>query len=366
MRRICCFTETWASGGIESFLCRVLTSMDRSDLQIDIVTAQIKDSVFTNEIARAGIRILPLSGSKSNWVGNCRRFRALIRQNHYDVIHLNAFQGLQLLYLLIARQEGIPVRIAHSHNTALRRSRGWKLKLLLHRAGRSLFSGAATDFWACSEAAAEFLFKPGLLRQKGFRFIPNGIETGRFRFDPAVREVVRNELGMTGKFVIGCVGRLCQQKNQDFLLDVMAELLPRRPECCLLLVGSGEYESRLKERANALGIGDHVFFHGVTDHVEKLLWAMDAFALPSLFEGLGIVAVEAQAAGLPTFCSTEIPKEACLTPLFHSLPLDAVQWAEALLKSVPRSREDYAKTVAQTGFESSDVAAVMRRAYAHS
>lgn len=161
---------------------------------------------------------------------------------------------------------------------------------------------------------------------------PNGIALSRFRFDPKQREAARAELGCSDGVLIGNVGRLCYQKNQEFLLDILPAILTREPRARLLLVGEGADEEKLRSRAAALNIADRVIFYGVTGGVERLLWAMDVFAFPSRFEGLGIVAIEAQAAGLPVVCSEHIPIEALLSPETRRVPLsDAAGWAEALL-----------------------------------
>lgn len=363
IKKICVFCETWSSGGIESLLCKLLTQMDCTGLRIDLVVARREDSVFTQALTASGVRILPLSGSKLRWLSNCRRFRALLRENQYDVVHVNAFQGLQLCYLSLARRAGVPVRIAHSHGSGLRRGALRWAKLLLHNAGKRLFARDATHRWACSRQAADFLFGP----EAAFQFIPNGIDTARFRFRAEERDRVRARLEVEGRFVVGSVGRLDAMKNHTFLLEVLARLLPRRPESLLLVVGDGPERQRLEDRAAALGLSGHVRFYGVTGRVEELLWAMDAFAFPSLFEALGMAAVEAQAAGLPVVCSEHIPPEANLTALFHTVPLcgGADAWAEALLCRNPASREEFAAAVARAGFESRDVAAMVRDAYLH-
>lgn len=369
VKRICCYCDRWESGGIESFLNNVLNRLDLREVEVDIVTADLRQSVFTAGLEQKGIHFYQLSGSQQKLRQNWRMFRQLLEQRHYDVIHFNLFQGLSLYYARLAQKAGVPVRIAHSHNTALRPSRTRPLKLLLHRAGKLLFLRSATDLWACSTPAAEFLFSRKIAREGQFRFIPNGIETERFRFDPAQRDAVRRALGLEKEFVIGNVGRLCAQKNQEFLLDVFAEVVKQKPDSRLLLVGTGELEPALKARAKALQVADKVIFYGVSDRVETLLWAMDVFAFPSRFEGLGIVAVEAQAGGLPVLCSEHVPQEARITALFHALPLNAgaQAWAEALVCSDAAEKpRDTWQQVRAAGFDVEDVARKIERYYLRS
>ncbi len=358
---MCCFCESWASGGIESFLCNVLTRLDREALEVDIVAAQLEGSVFTEKLTARGVRFYELSGSMRDVLENHRRFRTLLRERRYGVLHLNAFQGLSLAYLRIAREEGVPVRIAHSHNTALRRSLTRPAKLAVHRWARDRYTRDATALWACSGDAAAFLYSARELASRGFRFIPNGIDVARFRSGPGVRRTARQELGLDEKFVIGHVGRLCFQKNQSFLLDVLAELLERRPESVLLLAGEGEDRPMLERKARELGIADSVLFYGVSEHIEQLYWSMDVFVFPSLFEGFGIAVIEARAAGLPVICSEHVPREACAAGC-TTLPLDAGVWAENIAKGPGRSSKG-AETVAEAGFDIRTVAGMIADSY---
>ena len=365
MRRICCFCESWESGGIESFLHNVLFRMDLTGIEVDIVAAQLKDSVFTQSLREHGVRFRELSGSQRNLPENHRRFAALLRERRYDVVHLNIFQGMSLYYAHLARRAGVPVRIAHSHNTDLRQSLTRPLKLWLHRWYSRHYAADATALWACSERAARFLFPAELLAQRGFTFIPNGIDVDRFRFRPDVREAVRRELGLTDQFVVGNIGRLCQQKNQSFLLDVLAQAAKLRPDLRLLLIGEGGDLAALKEKAERLGVANRVLFYGTTKYPERLLWAMDVFAFPSLFEGLGIVSIEAQAAGLPVVCSENVPPEAAVTPLVTRLPLaeGAAAWAGALLSKQKIDRSGDVYRLRTAGFDIDDVAASMKQNY---
>jgi len=363
--KVCFFCERWESGGIESFLSNVLHCLDLETLQADIVAACLCQSVFTEPLKKLGVRFFELSGDQRNLIQNHKLFSALLETEQYAVVHINAFHGLSLYYARLAMRAGVPMRIAHSHNASLRKSATKPLKLLIHKMAKELYVNDATDLWACSKSAAEFLFPQSALRAKGVEFIPNGIEASRFRFKPEVREQVRAELGLEGNFVIGNVGRLCSQKNQDFLLDVFAQVRRGRPESRLLLVGEGELMGALKVKAKRLGIAREVIFFGVSSHVERLLWAMDVFAFPSRFEGLGIAAVEAQATGLPVLGSECIPDEACVTPRLQRLELKTgpARWAQALLELECGldGRQTGVDQVRHIGFDINDVSRMMMK-----
>ncbi len=361
-RRVCVFCETWESGGIESFLTGVLLRQDLSEMEVDLVVAEIRASIYTDPLKAHGIRFVPLSGSCRGVVRNWTLFRALLRENAYDTVYLNVYQALSLRYALLAKRAGVPVRILHSHNTALRASFLRPLKLAVHRAARALYGGAGTAYFACSGAAGDFLFPA---RKRGeLRFVPNGIETERFRFRSGVRTAARAELGLEDAFILGNIGRLCDQKNQMFLLDVLREILLLRPESRLILVGEGGMREALERRAAELGVRDRVVFYGVTDRPERLLCAFDVFLFPSVFEGLGIVAVEAQCAGLPVLCSEHVPAEAHVTDLAQKLPLSdgPGAWARAAAQCRAASRERYAQEVRAAGFDVDDVSRSIRDA----
>ncbi len=361
--KVCCFCESWESGGIESFLSNVFCRMNPEKVQIDLVCAEIRSSIFTQTMEEHGIRFCELSGNQRNLPKNYKCFRKLLKEQQYDVFHLNAFQGLSLYYLRLAKEVGIPVRIAHSHNTALRSSRTRALKQLIHELAKEHFTKDATDLWACSSIAAEFLFSAPEIYK--FQWIPNGIETERFRFNKVEREIVRQQLGLTNAFVIGNIGRLCEQKNQTFLLDVFNEAVKQNPQARLLLIGEGEQEAALKKKAKRLGIADKTIFYGVSKQPEKLLWAMDIFVFPSLFEGLGIAVIEAQVAGLSTICSNFVPAEAIATPLAWRVDLaeGADAWAEKILAFRCTEACEYQMELLRQGYEIRDVVQKIEKVY---
>ena len=363
MRRICCFCECWESGGIESFLTNVLAHLDLETMEVDIVAADLRESVFTDCLLSLGVHFYELSGNQRNLLGNWRLFFQLLLERDYDVVYVNAFHGLSLCYMLLAKMAGVPVRIAHSHNTNLRSSRSKWIKMVIHNLSKKLFLCAATELWACSIPAAEFLFTKNCMAKRPFQIMLNGIDICRFRFDQEKRDKTRAELGIKDEFVIGNVGRLCYQKNQIFLLRVMAEVLPRRPGCKLLLVGEGKDGVMLKTMARQLKIEDSVIFYGVSNEIEKLFCAMDVFAFPSRFEGLGIVAVEAQTCGLPVLCSTNVPREARPTESVLELELEVPVWVQYLSTMKAKRDKELFRQVKCAGYDITDVAVRIQRAF---
>ena len=363
MKKICVYCERWASGGIESFVTSLLSRMDRSACQIDIVASCIEESVFTKPLQELGISFYQLSGSRNRVLENRARFVRLLREKHYDVLHVNAFHAGSFYFLRLGREAGIPVRIAHGHCAGLNRGKYYWLKMLIHNGAKAMFTRYATQLWACSQTAAACMYP----KTEECRIIPNGIETERFRFQGETRLEVRKKLGLCDRLVVGTVGRLCREKNQRFLLDVFSEVQKLRPDSSLLLVGDGAERESLMQRVKQLHIEADTVFYGTTDHVEQLLWAMDLFVFPSLAEGLGLAAIEAQTAGLPVLCSDVIPAEAYLSPTMRSLPLTApaARWASLLLDLERENahREACADDTREKGFDIGEIAAYVAAVY---
>lgn len=365
MRRICIYCQTWESGGIEAFVHNVLCHMDLAGLKIDIVTDILKPSIFTEDLLARGIVFRQLSGSTKKLVQNARKFFQLMQKERYDVLHLHIFQALSMFYLLLAKRVGVSVRIVHSHNDQLRKSRTRSLKMLLHKSASIIFSVNATAFWACSDAAAKFMFPSTILKKRGYRFVPNGIALDRFRPNQKKREEMRTQLQLEGTFVIGNVGRLCYQKNQSFLLDVFSQICKKDRTARLLLIGEGGDFEKLREKASRLSVSDAVIFYGTTSSVENLLWAMDVFVFPSIFEGLGIAAIEAQASGLPTVCASSVPPEALASSLAYQMKNDASieEWANVILALKHKQTCDTFTELKKAGFDIAEVSHLIENVY---
>ena len=275
-----------------------------------------------------------------------------MRTNRYHAVHAHTMFNIGWA-MLAARQCGVPVRIAHAHS-ALDNGGGMK-KLAYEEAMRGLILQNATDLVACGEAAGIRLFGEKAYRRRG-KLILNGIDTQRFAFDSAVRAKMRAELQLEDAFVIGHVGHLMEVKNQSFLIRLMPEILKRKPNAKLLLLGEGEDRPMLERLIRDKKLEDSVIMTGNVRNVEDYLSAMDVFAFPSLFEGMPLSILEVQANGLPCVLSTGVPKDVYLTDLVHYLLLDKPNvWVEAICSTHRSYPEQYAAELRIKGFDSGTV-----------
>ena len=260
-----------------------------------------------------------------------KNLKQLIREGGYEAVHIHGDVAYKLLvYSVAARLAGVKTILLHSHASGTDGNhRGLKQKL--HMASRRFLKWTGTGYVSCSDLAADWMFPN--VKVKKITIIHNGVDLDKFRFDPEKRAAMRKEWGLEDAFVLGHVGRFEYQKNHTYLVDIFAAVKDRVPSAKLFLVGEGSLLDETRTKVEDLGLSDDVIFAGLSREVEKLLSGFDVFVLPSHFEGLPIVGVEAQAAGLPVLFADTITKEARLTDASWFLPIgetDMPQWADKL------------------------------------
>lgn len=311
--------------GLETMLMNYYRHMNKEKIQFDFLTHRPERDDYDDEIEAMGgnvyyaPRLYP-----QNYPAYFKYMENFFKEHpEYKIMHSH-IDAMSYLPLLAAKKAGVPVRIAHSHNTAIDKD----IKLPLKMYFRNRITSVSTHYLACGEEAGRFLFQG-----KEFTLIPNAIETEKFLFNSAVRSIKRKELGITDELVFGHVGRISYQKNHKFLVEIFNEILKKHSNAVLLLIGVGEKEEEVKQQIKTLGIADKIRFLGNRSDVYELYQAMDAFLLPSFFEGIPVVGVEAQYAGLPCFFSDKVPKEVAFNEKcnFIALNVDATQWAEEIL-----------------------------------
>lgn len=270
-----------------------------------------------------------------------QNLKILIREGGYEAVHIHGDVAYKLLvYSVAARLSGVKTILLHSHASGTDGNHR-DLKRKLHMASRRFLKWTGTGYVSCSDLAADWMF-PNVKANK-ITIIHNGVDLDKFRFDPEDRAAVRNAWGLEDAFVLGHVGRFEYQKNHEYLVDIFEAVKQRVPNAKLFLVGEGSLQEDIRKKVDALGLSDDVIFAGLSREVAKLLSGFDVFVLPSHFEGLPIVGVEAQAAGLPVLFADTITKEAKLTEDSWFLPIgenDVAQWAEKLEALTDAKRGD--------------------------
>lgn len=331
-------------GGVEMVVMNYYRHIDRSRVQFDFFALEGSTLPQREEIEQLGGRVYVVP-KYTHLPQYEKEIIHLFQQNGYKIVHSH-MNTLSVFSLWGAKRAGVPNRIAHNHSTA---GKGEGAKNAMKYLLRPFATVYPTRLCACSETAGRWLYG-----EKPFRVFNNAIETGRFAYDPAKREAVRRELGLGDRLVLGHIGRFCYAKNHTFLLEVMAEVCRLRPDAVLLLIGEGELEADARRQTEALGLQDHVRFLGRQKDPAKFYQAMDAFVLPSRYEGVPVVGVEAQAAGLPLICSDKVPREIAVLPssCFVGLSEPLSQWAEAIVQTAETTRRsDTTAELRQAGFD---------------
>lgn len=299
--RVLHILQRMEAGGTQALLMNIYRKIDRTKVQFDFLVVYKEKQFYDDEIESMGGHVYKLSFREDlNLPKFQKDLKDFFKQHHeYQIVHCHAYT-IGYFCLKAAKKAGIPVRIAHSHNNETVHDIKYLPKLFMQR----LFTLNATDLFACSEEAGKYLFN-----DKPFQVLKNAIDSQQFVANENTRREVRQELGLENKFVVGHVGRLHPQKNHDFLIDVFAEIKKKKPDAELILVGTGPLEEKVRSKVADMGLTENVQFLGNRKDMNRIYQAMDIFVFPSLFEGLGIVAIEAQAAGVPIVCSEGLPPD---------------------------------------------------------
>ena len=329
MLRVLHSVSNMARAGIETMLMNYYREMDRSQIQFDFLANKPAPGEYDEEIRRMGGRVFVSPGLNPLHFPKYKRFVAdLVHQTpEIKIVHAHN-EAMGYYALKSAEDAGIRVRIAHAHNTQIIRDYKYPLKLIC----KKLLPGAATEYWSCGRDAGLYYYGETRWHASGF-ILRNAIDVSRFAFRPEERDRLRRLHHLDDCFVIGHVGRFNVQKNHSRLLDIFAQIAKTNPDARLVLIGVGELEQSVKEKAMAMGIQEKTLFLGQMADVSGWYHAMDCFVLPSLFEGLPVVGIEAQAAGLPCFFSDRVTDEVLLSAGARRIPLQAEdsQWANEIL-----------------------------------
>ncbi len=338
-------------GGAETMVMNYYRNIDRSRIQFDFVVNTTRRGAYEDEIEALGGRVFRVSRFNGlNIISHMREWQNLFKDHpEWNIIHVHFFKVAGIIFP-IAKKMGFKRLIVHSHIA----SPQYKLMATLGSfVMRSLANIYATDRLACSADAGRYYFG-----ERDFTVMNNAIDAGKFIFSQSVRDQKQQELHIDSNFVVGHVGRFNVQKNHTYIIDIFSEVYKCNSNSKLLLVGIGDQlQLEIESRVTDLNLSDSVIFLGSRPDIPELMQAMDVFLFPSLWEGLGIVAIEAQAAGLPTIVSDEVPDAAMITDLADKISLkeSAGHWAKAVLKhNNGYLRRNMYDEVSQAGYDIHD------------
>lgn len=326
---------TGVFGGVEKYLYNIYKHINKNIIQFDFLAIADNEgfNLVINELTSLGAKFYKLGVSKKNVARYIHIFistRIFLKKHHYDVVHINSGSlAYQILISLAAKTLKIKKIISHSHNCIANS----KKKEFIWKVIKSLLPLLATDCVACSYDAAKSLFPLKLVVSNRVKIFNNAIDAKKYVFNQEERVLARREFRVCDDFLIGHIGRLSIQKNHSFLLDIFNEVNKIYTNSKLILIGKGELEDKIREKVDLLGLNNKVIFTGERDDIPELLSAMDVFVFPSLYEGLPIAPIEAQANGLVVLAASTITKEVKITDCleFISLKDTPFEWATRVL-----------------------------------
>lgn len=336
------------NGGIENFVMNYYRNIDRNHVQFDFLVHYKEKGYFDDEIKKLGGKIYYFSVREDKRVFKYIKDLVKFFREHreYKIIH-GHMPGLAIIYFFIAKICKISVRISHSHVTTTENTfKGIILRHLI-----KLIKYFSNCYFACSMEAGKFMFG-----RKKFEIIHNAIDIEKFTFNLEKRKEIRKKLGLENNFVIGHVGRFDLQKNHEFIVEVFNEVYKKNNNVRLLLIGEGILKEKIKTKVKKLGLENKVIFNKVVSNVNDYMCAMDIFLLPSIFEGLGIVGIEAQATGLFSIFSDVVPKEVEVSNLCKFISLkNKEKWVEVinnfLTSSFKREKNNYLEVIQNSGYD---------------
>ncbi len=289
-------------GGLTNAYMNYYRAMDKTGLEIDIASTNNPEAELIAELEKNGSTYFNLGDRKKDVFGYIRRLNEVLLNKHYDVIHVNANSATAVIELAIAKKRGVTKRIAHNHTSICDHK-------IAHYVLKPFFDKCYTDALACSRRAGEWIFTDG-----HFIVMNNGILAEKYRFSKEDRNAIREKYGINeSTFVIGNLGKIYKPKNHAFLIDVFNEYHKKNQDSILLLVGDGVLRHEIENKVKTLRIDDSVIFAGMQDQPQKYLSAMDYFIFPSIWEGMPLALIEAQASGLECLASDSIDSDVAVT-----------------------------------------------------
>lgn len=323
------------AGGVESMIMNLYRNIDRTKVEFDFYVENTCPIINQNEIEQMGGKVIIIP-KYTHIFSYLKTLKKLLKKGNYDIVHSN-MNALSVFPLWAAKKAGIKIRIAHSHSTSNHKEFG---KSIIKNILRPFSKVNATHYFACSKLSAEWLFGKKMVKKNKVTIINNAVDLNRFCYDENKRNSIRNELNINDKFVVGHIGRFMKQKNHKFLIDIFDQINKINSNAILLLIGTGPLLNQIKQYVKQKQLENKVMFVGNTNEPEKYYQAMDTFLLPSLYEGLPVVGIEAQDNGLNCFFSTNITNELKVNENVYFLSLNdkSCNWAQEIINKKPINR----------------------------
>ena len=361
-------------GGAESRIMDLYRQMDREEIQFDFLvhsnavkhagddTSVRKQQFYDEEIKKMGGQIYVLPKFKVyNYFTYRDAVRAFFTGHHEFRVVQGHMTSTASIYLPIAKRTGIPITAAHARSAGVEKG----LKGIATKFFRKNLYKKADQCFACSELAGTNVFGEKRVKEGKVKIIPNAIDAGKFVYQPEKSKSIRKELQIENKLVLGHVGRFDPPKNHSYLVEIFAALCNLKEDVVLLLLGDGPNREKIEQKCKELGIKERVLFMGNQKHPEDYYQAFDFFILPSFYEGLPGVLIEAQAAGLKCLVSDTVTKEAQATDLvtYMSIEQPAKVWAKEILSQMNYVRRNTYQEVVESGFDVKTQAKAYRNFY---
>lgn len=354
--RILQFPLSNKKGGRTQYAIRAWKYINHDDFQIDFAAMEEKFEL-ANELERMGSRVYHINKyAEKDFSSFERQFRAILRDGRYDILHLNTSLWKSFSAEEIAKEENVSRIIVHAHFSGFKGLMNEEEKKLhdLHIAVRNLLTPqTATDFWACSREAADWVFGDRIPKNK-IVIMNNAIDISKYKLDGKQRDKIRHQYGIKDDdFVLGTVGRLVKVKNIGFLIKMMSKLKYQNKHMKLLIRADGEKKQEYIDMIDRLGLQDCVFFVGYVEDIDKIYSAFDVFCLPSTAEGLPVVLIEAQAAGLPCIASDMVGSESKVSSTLQFCSLDEDLWIKKInnLYNTNARRVDTTSELRKSGYD---------------
>lgn len=341
-KRVLVYGMTDNPGGIETYLMNLIKEMPI--IKFDFVT-DFPKMAYEKELKEYGAEIYYIPAKSRGLLAQWKDFWKILKQHpEYHVIYFNILNAGAMFTMVVPWILRRKI-VIHSHN-------GSADNIRFHNVCRPFMNFMGSQFVSCSKLAGQFMFGKQIMKKKDVLIIPNAIDVDKYEYSLKIRETMRKQLEIENKFVICHVGRIVQQKNPKGVIDIVAECVKKDKSCVLLSVGTGDMEEEIKHYVEDMKLEEHVQFLGVRNDVNSIMQAADCFILPSIYEGLPIVAIEAQAADLPCILSDTISKETKLTSLVEFLPLNEWEkWSATILNTKNRVRQSRKKEIQVSGYD---------------